>query len=127
MRQPTPMSILFAWHRAAIAGEAPPMHEGLPEAGWYRTRMVKGGPFVPVEIRVEREIDLETGELAAPERLIATVDGMRRNPEAIWTYLTPITREEHAALIQRRKVAPQMAATMAPIITTNLATMRPNR
>lgn len=127
IRQPTPMSILFAWHRAAVAGEAPPMHEGHPECGWYRTRLVKGGPWVPVEIKVERRIDPETGELAGPERLIAIADGMRRNPESLWTYLTPITREEHAALIERRRIAPSMAATMAPIITTNLATMRPNR
>lgn len=127
IRQPTPMSVLFAWHRAAVAGEAPPMHEGHPECGWYRTRLVKGGPWVPVEIKVQRQIDPETGELTGPERLIAIADGMRRNPESLWTYLTPITREEHAALIERRRIAPSMAATMAPIITTNLATMRPNR
>lgn len=127
IRQPSTMAQLYGWHRAAVSGDAPPIHEGEPHCGWYRTRLVKGGPFVPVEIRVEREIDQETGELAGPERLIAIVDGMRRNPESLWTYLTPVTRDEHAALIERRRIAPSMAATMAPIITTNLATMRPNR
>lgn len=118
IRQPSTMSQLYRWHRQAVAGEAPPIHEGHPECGWYRTRLVRGGPFVPVEIKVEREIDPETGELAGPERLIAIVDGMRRNPESIWTFLTPITRDEHAALIERRHSIPAMAATMAKIDLT---------
>lgn len=118
IRQPSTIAQLYGWHRAAIAGDAPPIHEGHPECGWYRTRLVKGGPWVPVEIKVERQIDPETGELTGPERLIAIADGMRRNPESLWTFLTPITRDEHAALIERRHSIPAMAATMARIDLT---------
>lgn len=127
IRQPTPMSVLFAWHRAAVSGDAPPIHEGEPHCGWYRTRMVRGGPWVPVEIRVEREIDQETGELAGPERLIAIVDGMRRNPESLWTYLTPISRKDFDDLIYRRAMFPDWSDGSAKIDTSTLATMRPNR
>jgi len=127
IRQPSSMADLYRWHRAALAGDAPPVHEGMPECGWYRTRLVKGGPFVPVEIKVEREICAETGELLGPERLVAVVDGLRRDPGRIWTYLTPITRAEHDDLIQRRHFIPEMAATMAKLSPATLANMRPQR
>lgn len=115
IRQPSPLSQVYAWHRLAINGEAPPIHDGLPEAGWFKTRLVRGGPWVPVEIRLEREIDLETGELTAPERLVAICEGRRRNPVSLWTYLQPITRAEHAELVQFCANTPAMAATMAKI------------
>jgi hypothetical protein len=111
MRQPSPMSQLYAWHRAALAGQAPLIHDGLPEAGWYRTRFVKGGPWVAVEIRVEREIDPETFELTEPERLVAIADGERRDPSSLWTFLEPISRAEHDAIIARAASWPAMQAT----------------
>lgn len=76
-------------------------------------RMVKGGPFVPVQIKVEREIDDETGELLGPERLVALVDGQRRAPGPVWTHLTPISREEFQALCARKSEIAAMAATHA--------------
>lgn len=118
IRKPSTMRQLYEWHSAALAGLSPPIHDGIPECGWYRTTLVKGGPYVPVEIRVEREIDLGTGELTEPERLVAIVDGDRRDPCGIWTYLTPITRAEHSALIERRAAIPAMAATMAKLDLT---------
>ena len=121
MRRPSSISQLYAWHRAALAGDAPPQHDGIPEAGWYRTRLVRGGPWVPVEIRVEREIDITTGELAAPERLVCEVDGMRRNPASIWTNLQPISRADFDALSARREAIPAMAATMARLDLTEKA------
>lgn len=111
IRQPSSLKMIYAWHRAAIAGEAPPMHEGAPEAGWFKTRIVKGGPYVPVEIIVEREIDVETGELASDERLVAIIEGQRRNPASIWTHLTPISRADFEALQQRHSDLPVMQAT----------------
>ena len=115
IRQPSSMARLYEWHRAAMAGDAPPVFDGIPECGWYRTKLIKGGPWVAVEIRVEREIDPDTGELIAPERLIAIADGMRRDAARLWTYLTPISRAEHDALIDRRASIPAMAATMAKL------------
>lgn len=115
MRMPTPPSKAFAWWKAAIAGENPPQHEGLPECGWYKTKLTKGGPWVAARIFIEREIDFETGELAEPERLVCEVDGQRRSPYRMWTYLTPISREEHQALLHRRLQIPAMQASMAKV------------
>lgn len=124
MRQPTPVSCLYAWHRAALDGRLPPVHDGLPECGWFKTRLVKGGPWVPVEIRIDREIDPLTGELTSPEEYRCEVDGMRRDPARIWTFLTPISRAEFKALAARREAIPEMAATMVRLDLTQGA-MRP--
>jgi hypothetical protein len=115
IRMPTPPSKAYAWHRAAIAGENPPQHEGLPECGWYKTRLVKGGPWVAVRIWIERTIDPLTGELTEPERLSCEADGMRRNAANLWTYLTPISKDEYDALLHRRNLIPEMQATMAKV------------
>jgi hypothetical protein len=105
------MKQLYAWHSAALAGHNPQRHDGLPEAGWYKTRFAKGGPWVAVEIRVEREIDLETFELAEPEHLIAIAEGERRDPAKLWNFLEPISREEHDSIIARAAAWPAMQAT----------------
>lgn len=118
IRQPSTRRALFAWHTAALRGDAPPIHPDEPECGWFKTRLVKGGPWVAVKIWVEQEIDSETGELTAPETVRCEADGMRRNPNRLWTFLTPISRAEYDALINRREAIPAMAATMAPIDLT---------
>ena len=115
MRQPTPARAIYAWWNAAISGFAPPIHDGLAEAGFYKTRMVPGGPWVAVEIKIERDIDLDTGELTGPETLVAICDGDRRNAERLWTFLTPISRDEHKSLCRRQIADPAMAATHAKI------------
>lgn len=115
MRQPSSMSRLYAWHRAALAGLNPPIHEGQPECGWYRRKIVKGGPWVPVRIFVERDIDPDTGELTGPERLVADVDGTICDPGRHWTHLTPISARDYDDLIQRRAGVPAMAATNTPL------------
>lgn len=111
MRQPTPDHVLYAWHRAAVAGLKPPTHEGHPECGWFKRRIVRGGPWVPVEIMVRREIDPDTGELEGPEVLVASYDDRIVPPHTIWTHLTPITRDEFDDLVQRPRDLPVMQAT----------------
>lgn len=111
IRQPTPASALYRWHRAAVSGDAPPRHDGQPECGWFKTRMVKNGPWVAVEIKVSREIDIETGELVCDERLVAVVNGNTQSPEEtknLWTSLRPITREEYLALFDLIRRNPAM-------------------
>ena len=115
MRMPTPPSRAFAWHRAYLAGEAPPTHDGLPECGFFKTRLVPGGPWVAARIWIEREIDPQTGELSAPEEYACEVDGQRRNPNRMWTYLKPISRAEYDALLHRRLMIPSMQASMAQV------------
>jgi hypothetical protein len=74
---------------------------------------VKNGPYVPVEIRVEREIDHHTGELLAPERLVAIIatTSDRADAARLWSYLTPISRAEFKALLELHHQIPAMAAT----------------
>lgn len=65
--------------------------------------MIKGGPWVPVRIYLDRQIDPTTGELAEDERFCCEVEGLDGgDPADHWTYLTPITREEFNHLVDYR-------------------------
>ncbi|MEL6678116.1 MAG: hypothetical protein AAFQ51_05370 [Pseudomonadota bacterium] len=122
MRTPSTFKQLYAWHSAAVerrAGVPVLDHrycEGEAHCGWYRRRMVKDGPFVPVEIICERELDPETGELADDERLVALVgpERERRQPYDMFTHLTAISHAEFKALLCRCEADPRMAATHLP-------------
>jgi hypothetical protein len=92
---------LLKWHRAFMRGENPPMHDADPQCGWYRTQMVKNGPWVPVEIWCDRDID-ESGELEGPEILRADAFGKEVDVDEIWTWLTPISRQEFNELRDMR-------------------------
>lgn len=99
MRKPTPDSDLFRWYAArlragALADEFAPF-ENDPQCGWYKRRLVKGGPFVPARIFMEREVSAE-GELLSDEALCCEVNGVRCDPEREWQWLwdSPITRAE---------------------------------
>lgn len=115
MRQPTPRRVLYAWHDAMMRGERPATHMDDPQCGWFKTRLVRGGPFVPAIIKVEREICAMTGELLDDERLVCLVDGERRDPARVWTYLRAISRDEYLRLIELRTMLPEMAATLATV------------
>lgn len=118
IRQPTPAAELLAYWRECMSGGAPPIHDGLPQCGWYKLRLVKGGPWVSVRIYVDRQIDPESGELLGPETFRAIVGGEARDPARIWTFLTAITREEHERLEQARHSDLTMAATHAAVDLT---------
>lgn len=118
MRQPSTFTALYAWHRAALAGENPPRHEGWPECGWFKMREVKNGPWVPVAITCQREIDLETGELTGDEVMACKVNGIEDSAERVWTYLKPISREDFNRLFQMQITNPAMAATREAIDLT---------
>jgi hypothetical protein len=126
MRQPTPIANLLKWHRSALAGKNPPVHESEPQMGWFKTRMVRQGPYVPARIWVERDICPQTGELIDDERLLCEVDGERRDPDREWIWLSkyPISKTEYEHLIALRAALPDMAATHVPFdLTTTI--MRP--
>ena len=121
MRRPSTISQLHEWWNAAIAQRLPPIHEGQPECGYFKRRIVKGGPWIPVRIWCEREIDPETGELTAPEVLRCMVNGQPRDPADQWTYLTPIPRDEYDALARNFYDVPEVALaaeTKTPIDLT---------
>ena len=82
------------WWRAAIAGDKPAITED-PRAGFYKRRLVKGGPWVPVHIWIERELD-EAGDLLSDEVVKCTVDGRLADVDSTWSYCagSPITEAE---------------------------------
>ena len=108
IRQPSTAAQLYAWHREAVKNPDLPRHDGLPECGWFKRRMVRGGPWVAARIWCERDIDPETLELTAPEVLRCEVDGEHVDPAAHWTHLIPISREEYDALLHRRGLIAEM-------------------
>lgn len=103
MRRPTPVRELYRWHRSAVAGHAPQItHE--PQCGWFKRRLVRGGPWVAAEIFIEQRVDALAGDLTDDERLRCKVGGKERNPTDEWTYLAanPITEAEFTYLSSLR-------------------------
>lgn len=109
MREPTLLTDLYAWHRAALAGLKPQITSE-PQCGWFRRRLVprysngvlnRNAPFVPCRIWLHQEIDAETGELAGPEELRCEVAGKPRDPIDEWAYLadSPITEAEYNFMV----------------------------
>ena len=82
------------------------LKSGLPEPGFYRLRMVKAGPWVPVRIWLEDgDRDPETDELMSDQVLRAKVGDQERDPSKIWTFLWDITEEEYYFLLSRARWA----------------------
>ena len=65
MREPTPQKETETWWRAALAGESLEFTEA-PQAGWYWTRMFRGGPRIGVIVFLHSPVD-EEGSLDGDE------------------------------------------------------------
>lgn len=113
-RLPSTIMSLMAWHRAAMRGENPPRHDGMPECGWYRMQAVKNGPWVPVLIWCSQITD-ESGELSEPETMHADAFGEQKDPEEIWTWLTPISRADYDDLVRFRTDTEHRISSRKPI------------
>lgn len=128
IRRPTTETEAYGWWRDTLAGLHPPRHEDEPQCGFFKTRSVRGGPFVGVAIWLEQAIDPETGELTEPETLAAICNGETKRPAWIvrnWTYLRPITAEEYDALTGARNSIEEMAATHARLDLGAMAPIAP--
>lgn len=108
-----------------MAGHDAERMEGVPECGFYKTRNVKSGPWVPVRLFVQRDIDLQTGELTGPETIMAEKEGNTFPAARIWIYLRPISRDEYDRLVALTASDERMAATMAPVNLTTFPTRPP--
>lgn len=99
MRRPTPNDVAWAWYRATMAGRAPPIHHEA-QCGYFKRRLVRGGPWVPARIWLEATVD-DDGELTAPERLRCQVDGREQDPEEAWLWLAdhPIEESEYRFMV----------------------------
>lgn len=104
-----------------------------PRPGFYRRRLVKGGPFVAVRIFVPCPLDPWTGEpLDRPRVLSATVAGEPADPWRTWTYCAaePISAQEFRYLERLREIpgtpesrprTPIDLGTMPPVYTRRKA------
>ncbi|MDB6178972.1 hypothetical protein PAF17_15885 [Paracoccus sp. Z330] len=125
IRQPTSAEDQYSFWRRSVSGERVARIEDDPQPGFYKRRMVKDGPFVPVEIWMDQEIDPITGELTAPETYLAICNAHPCDPLEVWTYCRPISAEEYDALTGARQSIPAMADTHTKIDLGQLAAIRP--
>lgn len=79
----------YAYWSNALAGTLGPVSDGDPQCGFYRRRLFKDGPFVPVAIWKQ------DGEF------VALVDGKAADAADIWTWVCdkPITEVEYRKVI----------------------------
>lgn len=89
MRRPSKLEVLYEWHTQACAGRAwhYRLNESEPRCGYFKTRLVPRGPFVPARIWMEQITDDETGELTQPEVLRCEIDGVPKEPLEEWVRL----------------------------------------
>ena len=94
-----PVEDPLEWWRSALKGEAVAVMDD-PQPGFFRRRLVRGGPFVPVKVWLEQSIDVESGEIDGDSVLKCIVDGFEANPEDHWTYICdqPISEEDYEYL-----------------------------
>ncbi|KHQ51133.1 hypothetical protein [Mameliella alba] len=111
IRQPTRLSVAYAWWRQALADPRTPRHDADPQCGYYARRAVKNGPLLPVRVYLDQEIDPETGELADDEVIRGEELGRSIDPARIWTHLKPITVARYDALVAEHRTNARMAAT----------------
>lgn len=95
MRRPTPHDEAFGWWMVAIAGGDPETTAD-PQCGFFKRRLVKGGPWVPARIWIDAEVCPETGELLSDERLQCEVNGAWADPDDAWSWIcaNPISEQE---------------------------------
>ena len=126
MRTPTPHAELYAHHAASLRGERPPMFEDEPQCGWFKMRMIKGGPWVPVEIWIDQHIDPVTEELSAPEQMLCEVGGEASPLSRAWPRCSnkPISCEAYYALVHDEGLTETLQATHVAVDLTEKA-MRP--
>ena len=125
MRKPSTFMQSHSWWLDALAGKESPRHDGLPECGYYRMKLVKGGPWVPVQVKLSQDIEFDTGELAAPERYIAVYEDRNVDAALIWYRLDPISHIEFIRLKTRIGRDERLQASMVKLDLTEAPTRPP--
>lgn len=77
-----------------LAGERPAIVVDRPQPGYYKRRLVKGGPWVAVRIWIEEERD-EDGELLCDQKLLCLVDGKEADAYEQWPWVAGRAIPEH--------------------------------
>ncbi|MGL1921954.1 MAG: hypothetical protein OCD03_13100 [Hyphomicrobiales bacterium] len=81
---------LYEHWNLSVNGKRPGVQLDEPKCGFYRSRKVKGGPWLPIAIWMQQEVD-EEGNPIDDEYLVATFAGEQTNPDEIWQWCRPIS------------------------------------
>lgn len=86
----------LAWWTEELAHPGQPVPQE-PQCGYFRHRLVHGGPWVGVRIWREPQLDPETGQPTGLELLRCNVGGKPRDPAALWVVVAtkPIKLSEY--------------------------------
>lgn len=111
MREPTTAVAALRWHNQALSDKA--LHLDIqaefetPHCGWFMTRVVRGGPWVPAKIWIEQEVCEETGELLSDEIMRCEIAGREQDPCEVWHWLyrEPIEESAYLYLMARAEYA----------------------
>lgn len=100
---PTDRVAAWGWWRDRVEGRLPDGEpiDLTPRCGFFKTR--DRGRWVAASIDIVADVDPETGDLVADERLVCIVDGRERDADAMWPYLAgnPISQREHERLARQ--------------------------
>lgn len=85
----------YQWWEEELRASGQPIPDE-PQCGFYRRRLVRGGPLVAAKIWRVPEVDPITSELTGNDLLRCEVDGKARDPNIEWSRLfsNPITRKD---------------------------------
>ena len=110
VREPTPDAAAFRWWRDALAGRNPPIHDSDPQCGFYKRKLIKGGPFVPARIWIEQHLDAD-GLLTRQEVIRCEIGDRTADASDQWSYLAanPITEADFNHMTARARWAAQHA------------------
>lgn len=108
MREPSSSEARWAWWEAAVSGLNPPRYENEPQVGFYKVRRWPRLPYwLPARIWIaDGPVDPDTGELLDDEWIFAEIDGERKNPLKVWTWLHPVSEEDYKWIVASRPLQP---------------------
>lgn len=88
------------WWQEELAAKGQSL-PAIPQCGFYRTRLVKGGAFVPARIWREKQIDPVTGKDSGFDLLRCEVDGRPKDAMALFVRLSmdPIPEKEFRFMV----------------------------
>lgn len=85
----------------------PPRIINQPRPGFFKLRLVKGGPWVPSRIYAYRP------RVAGTDHLAAHVNGEHCEVDRVWLYGHPISEDEYRRMLSSPHAQPKRAVNLA--------------